>query len=476
MLFNSIPFLVLFFFTFLLYWNIPDKYKKHLLIISSVLFYSYFSLLSTLHFLLVIAINFYFSEKLFSLKEKQEDTKKVLRVIVILNILNLCFFKYYYFFMDSFYFISRAELFKQGAYALQILLPLAISFYTFQLVALQIDIHRDKIEKRLSASDYFLFILFFPQLIAGPIMRTTDFFPQLGKYSISPESMKRGILLLLGGLLKKVVISDNLGIIIVPLYKNPSAYDSFSLFMGVFAFVSQVYCDFSGYTDMARGLAYLLGFSIPENFRGPFLAKSFREIWGRWHVTLSTWLRDYLYIPLGGSRLGEFRTNLNMLITMSMGGLWHGADISFFFWGFYLGVCLWIERILFKHNIRIPSEAWPVNFLRHIVIFTLFSMSGIFFRAGMEIGIHSERSSLAIALSYFKGMLSFQSGQRLFRLEEIYLYVFLALGFNFIQYKETFSEKIENLAFKAIPAFSLLVLLLLGIFGDGGGDFIYFQF
>lgn len=162
MLFNSIPFLVLFFFTFLLYWNIPDKYKKHLLIISSVLFYSYFSLLSTLHFLLVIAINFYFSEKLFSLKEKQEDTKKVLRVIVILNILNLCFFKYYYFFMDSFYFISRAELFKQGAYALQILLPLAISFYTFQLVALQIDIHRDKIEKRLSASDYFLFILFFP--------------------------------------------------------------------------------------------------------------------------------------------------------------------------------------------------------------------------------------------------------------------------------------------------------------------------
>ncbi|MCE9499757.1 MAG: MBOAT family protein, partial [Leptospira sp.] len=348
MLFNSIPFLLLFILTYSIYWNVNNRLKKHVLLISSVVFYSYFSLAVTVHFLLVIFVNFLLTQKLFEYKSRNKETLGLIRLIVILNLINLFLFKYFYFFMDSFYFITKNPFFKETGMTVSIVLPLAISFYTFQLIALQVDVHRDKLKTPISMQDYFIFIIFFPQLIAGPIMRTEDFLPQLNNPKINADSVHRGLMLLMSGLFKKVVIADNISPIIAPLYQDPSKFDSLSLAIGCLAFMSQVYCDFSGYTDMARGLAKLTGFEIPENFHGPLLSPSFRDLWARWHITLSTWLRDYLYIPLGGNKRGFFWSNLNMMITMSLGGLWHGANITYLLWGAFLGAMLWIERILEK--------------------------------------------------------------------------------------------------------------------------------
>lgn len=471
MLFNSIPFLLLFFFTYIIYWNIDNKYRKYLLIVSSILFYSYFSLLSGIHFLSIIYINYIFSNKLLQKRESVDKGKNTLIAIILINIINLGFFKYYYFFTGLFFDITGFGIFHKASTAIHILLPLAISFYTFQLIAVQMDIYRGKITDRIHAVDYFLFILFFPQLVAGPIMRTTDFLYQIDKPSISSESLQRGILMLIMGLFKKIVVSDSIGSIIAPIYKSPSSYDSLSLYISTFSFASQVYCDFSGYTDIAIGLALLLGYNIPDNFKGPFLSSSYREYWTRWHITLSTWLRDYLYIPLGGSRLGEFRANLNMLITMSLGGLWHGADINFFVWGFYLGILLWGERILEKLGWINPNPKGIHRVMKTTIVTFLFMLSGIFFRCGIE-----AKNSFHNSMLIFKGMFTFQVGNRLPRLEELYVFLFLTLIFNAIQYKESFSPKLATIMYKLIPVLSFLLLMFLGVFGDGGGDFIYFQF
>ncbi|MCB1178153.1 MAG: MBOAT family protein [Leptospiraceae bacterium] len=471
MLFNSIPFLLLFFVTYIIYWSSPDRWKKPILIVASIIFYSYNSLPITFHFLAVIVINYYFSQKLKDQVEAGLPAKPLLVTIVSLNLVNLGFFKYFYFITNSIYTITGLVSVKDFSIGMKIYLPLAISFYTFQLLAIQIDTYRGKLENRIKFTDYLLFILFFPQLIAGPIMRTQDFIPQINSPSIDDDRMKRGILLILTGLFKKAIIADNLGPIIAPLYVNPTDYDAFSLFIGVFGFSSQVYCDFSGYSDIARGLANLMGFEIPANFRGPFMSTNFTEYWTRWHITLSTWLRDYLYISLGGNRKGANRANLNMLVTMTLGGLWHGANINYILWGFYLGLGLWIERILEALGLTIKSTNFMVRVFKIWFVYFLFSISGVFFRAGA-----AGDKSIEIAYKYLSGMFSLNAGKELYRLEEMGFFILITLFLNFIEYKPESLERWKRFRNIWIPVYSVIMLLLLGIFGDGGGDFIYFQF
>ncbi len=472
MLFNSLPYLGLFSVTFLVYWLIPQKFRKNLLFVSSFLFYFYSGFAFTIHFILVIAVNFFFSLKLWEKKRQGLPTSKLLIGIIILNFINLAFFKYFYFFLDSLDFLTTSQKFYEFGKGIHIPLPLAISFYTFQLVALQVDIHRDHVPERISSLDYFLFILFFPQLIAGPIMRTTDFLPKLDKPSIDFDRVKWGIFLILSGLFKKVVLADNISGIVSPIYSHPNDYNSFTLYLVMFGFASQVYCDFSGYTDIARGSALLLGYEIPENFRGPFLSPSFREFWGRWHVTLSTWLKDYLYIPLGGSRGGVWRTQWNSLVTMTLGGLWHGANFGYILWGAYLGIILGVERLLAPSDPK--KEIDPKGFRRFwkvALTIHLFAISGIFFRTSA-----AGKDSLRLTGEYFKGFLNFFSGKGIVRWEELLLFVLLAFFWNAVQYYPSIKERIRGQFSWLLPVFSVLMLLLLGIFGDGGGEFIYFQF
>jgi alginate O-acetyltransferase complex protein AlgI len=471
MLFNSIPFLILFLFTYLIYWNIEDKYKKWVLFFSSAIFYIYYDLIAAFHFFTIIAINYYFSGLLLKKKSLVEDTSTILKIILGLNLLNLAFFKYFYFLLDSLFSLTHSQIFIDLSKEYSIFLPLAISFYTFQLIAIQVDIHRGLIKENISFFDYTIFIIFFPQLIAGPIMRTIDFLPKLNSPIITSDSMKRGIFLLLLGLFKKVVIADNVGILVNPIFLTPEKYHFTSIFLGFLGFAAQVYSDFSGYTDIARGLALLLGFEIPENFRGPFYATSFTEIWTRWHITLSTWLRDYLYIPLGGNKRGFHFSNLNMLITMILGGLWHGANIAFVFWGAYLGLLLGLERILVSKGITLIPKNRFYLFLKRMIVFAIFALSVIFFRAG---------SSGANAIPMMKNLIvhffGLNSGLTLGAKDQVILYVIITLILNMIQYDYSKLERFKKYQNVLLPIFSLIVFLLMGLFGDGGGDFIYFQF
>lgn len=471
MLFNSIPFLILFFFTYLLYWNIDDKYKKYVIAGSSFLFYLYYDILATLHFFSVIAINYYFSEKLFQAKQKGFDTSRLLKVILGLNLVNLAFFKYFYFILDSFFSLTHSQMFKDLSSSVNIILPLAISFYTFQLIAIQVDIHRGRVLERISFMDYTIFIIFFPQLIAGPIMRTSDFLPRLNQPVISSDSMKRGLFLLIAGLFKKVVIADNVGGLIAPVYMDPEKYHFISIFIAFLGFAAQVYSDFSGYTDMARGLALLLGFEIPENFTGPFYSASFSELWSRWHITLSTWLRDYLYIPLGGNARGFHMSNVNMFITMVLGGLWHGANLAFILWGAYFGIILWIERILFAKGYSLVPKNPILLFAKRMFVFVLFSMSAIFFRSGAY-GTDSTAVMYKLSASFF----GLNEGKGIGARDEVLLYIVLALILNYFQYNKVVLDKWKRFQNVLLPIASFLLFILLGLFGDGGGDFIYFQF
>jgi D-alanyl-lipoteichoic acid acyltransferase DltB (MBOAT superfamily) len=301
-------------------------------------------------------------------------------------------------------------------------------------------------------------------------MRSGEFLPKLHKPEVSKESIERGLYLIITGLLKKVVIADNMGSILNPVYLSPDSYSWSSLCLTNFGFAMQIYCDFGGYSDMARGLALLLGFEIPVNFRAPFLSRSFTELWSRWHITLSTWLRDYLYIPLGGNKNGPFRSNVNMLITMTLGGLWHGANITYILWGFYLGVMLWLERI----GDRLFGDKFQKSYLvvpKIIIVYVLFSFSGLFFRTGM-LG----DKSLDICINFMRSIFTFQSGKTVYRHEELITYIVLTFVFNYIEYRGRIFDNNPLLKKVFLPIYSFLILLLLGLYGDGGGDFIYFQF
>jgi alginate O-acetyltransferase complex protein AlgI len=470
MLFNSIPFLLLFFLTYLIYWNVSNKYRKPILLVSSILFYSYHNIGLTLHFLGIILINFYLSQYLLNLKNKGVNTQKSIIIIVAFNLLNLAIFKYFYFFFHSIYSITGLTSIKEFSLSVQIALPLAISFYTFQLLAFQIDIHRSKIHQNPPMMDYFIFILFFPQLIAGPIMRSDEFLPKLDHPIIDRDKMIQGLYLIATGLLKKVVMADTIGGIINPMYLSIQEFNSITIFLACFGFIIQVYCDFSGYSDIARGLALLLGFDIPVNFKGPFFATSFTEFWVRWHITLSTWLRDYLYISLGGNKQGFHRSNLNMLITMSLGGLWHGADIAFLFWGTFLGTLLGLERVFDKYNLSLP-EIPGKKILKWMYFIFLLILSGIFFRSGMF-----GEDSLHVIVKLFRGIFSFQEGKQLYRYEELVGYISIGMFLNYIEYHNLININQKIMKEIILPIYAFTLMILLGVFGDGGGDFIYFQF
>lgn len=473
MLFNSLPYLFLFSLTYLIYWNVGQKWKKITLLVASIIFYAYFHILFLFHFLAIIGINYWVSQILWTKKESGADTSSVLRWIVAANVINLAVFKYFYFVTDSLYLITGLEAIPNFSQRFDIFLPLAISFYSFQLIALQVDIHRGIAKEKISFYDYSIFILFFPQLIAGPIMRTDNFLPQLNNPSIDPDRMKKGLFLIVGGLFKKVVIAENISGIIYPVYANPGAYDSYSLWLSMIGFVCQVYCDFSGYTDLARGSANLLGYEIPENFRGPFFSQNFKDLFTRWHVTLSTWLRDYIYIPLGGNKYGFHRSNWNLVVTNTLGGLWHGANFGFVIWGFYLGILIGIERTWERFRGERPKSQNPaVILIRGILVFIAFSYSGVFFRCAAR-----GRESLSAAIDFTIGMFQIPAkGIHLDRVDEIWTFLVFTYIFNFCQYSPYLYTKLKPYQNILLPVSSVIILLLLGIFGDGGKDFIYFQF
>ncbi|MDF3821236.1 MBOAT family protein [Leptospira sp. 96542] len=492
MLFNSIPFLVFFSVVYLAYWAIPQKYRKYFLLLSGVGFYAYFSLFLTIHFLIVISINYYLY-----LQIHKNNTKFWVTLTVTLNLINLGFFKYVYFFSKVLFDITDYPFFQNVPNLIHITLPLAISFYTFQVIAAAVDTYRDNKKPVQKPEDYFLFVAFFPVLIAGPIMRMHDFFPNLSNLTPNKEKMFRASYLLISGLVKKVLVADPMSLTITPVFATPAEYDSFSLFMAGICYSIQVYSDFSGLTDMARSVALFLGFETPENFKAPFFSTSGRELWQRWHITLSFWLRDYIYFPLGGSKKGELRTYLNLIIIMTLGGFWHGADYTFICWGLYWGLLLAGERYLETGlGIKLTPEKNKILIVcKAFIIFILFSISGMMFRSNnatsmvdLFIGIfthftHSLEQTLAYDSNYWLVSATSILGEgssfrylHIENLERIFYTSFALLVFHHIQYFPEYWQKLRKHDHWLAPILGVVTIFLLATLSQDGGEFIYYKF
>jgi len=353
MFFNSIDFAIFLPIVFLLYWFVVHKnlkYQNLLIVVASYVFYGWWDW----RFLSLILFSTIVDYSVGLGLSKQEDKKKrqvLLWISILVNLGFLGFFKYYNFFLDNFVTAFNFLGYHIDPQGLSIILPVGISFYTFQTLSYTIDVYKKKLEPTKDFIAFSAFVSFFPQLVAGPIERATHLLPQFYKkrkfkYSKAVDGLRQ----ILWGLFKKIVIADNAAEIANQIFNNSADYNGSTLVLGAIFFTFQIYGDFSGYSDIAIGTSRLFGFDLMRNFAFPYFSRDIAEFWRRWHISLSTWLRDYLYISMGGNRRGKLRTYQNLIVTMLLGGLWHGASWNFVIWGGYHGVLLAATRWLSKYS------------------------------------------------------------------------------------------------------------------------------
>lgn len=387
LIFNSSFFLFFFAALMFFYPLLVKKIKARTwyLMLASLFFYYKTSGIFVLLLVITAGINYLIG---FGLENSPSERRRKLLIAlsVVWNLGSLGYYKYSNFLIDS-----VNGLFGGNLPALDIFLPVGISFFTFQTMSYTLDIYYRKLKPIHSFADFLFFVSFFPQLVAGPILRASWFIPQINKHlSLNKEQVAKALLLIFTGLVKKGVIADYISINFVDrVFDNPALYSGLENLLALYGYSLQVYCDFSGYSDIAIGLATMMGFELQANFNSPYRATSLGDFWHRWHISLSTWLRDYLYFPLGGSRKGKVRTYVNLMVTMVLGGLWHGASWNFVLWGALNGVGLSIDR--FVHNIFWPRSGNKNSPLRQtplllkvlgvIFTFNFITFTRIFFRS-----------------------------------------------------------------------------------------------
>ena len=379
MLFNSLDFFLCLPLVLGLYFALPHAGKRYLLIAASLGFYMVWSV-PYVGLLLLSAVVDYLVARRLDGEPRLGVRRLLLAASLSVNLGLLGFFKYYNFFLDSLAEVGARPGFLPYA---EVLLPLGISFYTFQTMSYTIDVYRGQLRAERSFPKLLLYVSFFPQLVAGPIVRAKDLLPQFDvPQRFDWDDVSAGARRVLDGMVKKVVIADNLAPIVAQAYAAPDAHSGPALLLATYLFALQIFCDFSGYSDIAIGLARMMGFRFMENFNAPYLARSIQDFWRRWHISLSTWLRDYLYISLGGNRGGAWRTYRNLLLTMLLGGLWHGASFNFVIWGALHGTWLLAER---AWSARFPREARTGGVLRAtlstLAVFHGVCVTWVFFRA-----------------------------------------------------------------------------------------------
>lgn len=338
--------------------------------------------------------------------------EKLIPLGIVLAVVSLGFFKYTNFFIESF-----SKLFGNDFTALNLIIPIGVSFYTFSAISYLVDVKRGKV-KADNLLYVALYLSSFPKLTSGPIQRSGDFFEQAhSDRAIGFDSFKTGIQIFVFGLFKKIVLADRLSVFVNQVYATPKAFGSLTVLLAVIAYSFQIYFDFSGYSDMAIGVAKILGFNLPRNFNLPYLAHNVTELWKRWHISLSSWLMEYLYFPLGGSRKGTFESYLNLVLTMVIGGIWHGANWTYVFWGLLHGLALVVHKLwmkLTKSDKKKPSLAGSI--ISIILTFAFTSFCWIFFRA----------DSFENAIDIITRVFSFSTG-----LEQPYLWLFISLALYF---------------------------------------------
>ena len=377
MLFNSAAFAIFLPVVLALYYSLPHRAQNRLLLVASCLFYAAWDWRFLFPLLFSTTIDYYSAyrmEQLVNAGAPKESRKKYLILSVVTNLGLLGFFKYFNFFNTSFSDLMGVFGWNVNPVMLEIILPVGISFYTFQALSYTIDVYRGQLHSTPHFADFFLAVLYFPHLVAGPIQRAHNLISQVvTPRVVTAEKIGEGMHLIFWGFFKKVFIADNLAPIVNTTFANP-APSGFDTAIAVFAFAIQIYCDFSGYTDIARGVAKLMGFEFMLNFNLPYFATNPSDFWNRWHISLSSWLRDYLYIPLGGNRGTTRQVYRNLMLTMVIGGLWHGAAWNFVLWGFYHGSLLVLHRMVSPIIDRRLQPAIPMGTaaFRAASIFTMF--------------------------------------------------------------------------------------------------------
>ncbi|MDO6853327.1 MBOAT family O-acyltransferase [Cellulophaga lytica] len=482
MLFNSIDFAIFLPIVFFLYWVVVNKnlqLQNFLLLVASYVFYGWWDW----RFLSLIAFSTLVDYSLGVLlgKEEKESKRKVyLWTSIIVNLGFLGFFKYYNFFVESF--VDAFTFFGQEIEigTLNIILPVGISFYTFQTLSYTIDVYKRNLEPTKNFIAFGAFVSFFPQLVAGPIERASNLLPQiLKKRSFNYCEAKDGLRLMLWGLFKKVVIADSLSPIVNDIFSNYSTLSSPVLIMGAIFFAFQIYGDFSGYSDIAIGTAKLFGIELMSNFKFPYFSKNIGEFWRRWHISLSTWFRDYLYIPLGGSRGSKMVGIRNVFAIFIVSGFWHGANWTFIFWGLFHALLFLPSFILGTNRkyVEIAKSGFNIvtaikNVYRTVLTFALVTVGWVFFRA----------ETISDAFTYLKRIVTVFSVGDYSHPNGYRLIDYLLLLLFFVAYEYIIRNKERNpISFKnkyvRLLVYILLVFLMLLFYDDGvDRSFIYFQF
>ena len=465
MLFPTIDFGLFFICVFAASWALVNKaiLRKHFLLAASYVFYGWWDW----RFCSLLALNAfinYTAGRLIDSENKVTTRKFYLGVAVALNLGILAAFKYLGWFMASLSDVLIILGLERDVPLFNLILPVGISFFTFQGISYVVDVYRREVRADRSLFDVALYISFFPQLVAGPIVRAREFLPQLKSGpSLTMDRAGFGMALILVGLFKKMIVANYLATLYVDdIFFDPSNQTSLDLLIGVYGYAIQIYCDFSGYSDIAIGVAALLGYRFGANFNQPYRASSLRDFWRRWHISLSTWLRDYLYIPLGGSRNGQLMTMRNLLLTMLLGGIWHGAAWIFVLWGMLHGLVLALERVFAKNVRELPQ------FIGVLVTFHFVCFAWIFFRS----------ANLEGALTYINGLTALTFDGSLVT-PFIALLIGLTMLFQFTpgDLVERAGAKLSAIGFlPRTVIFAMGLLVIQWISPDDVAPFIYFRF
>ena len=490
--FNSLQYILFLALNVLLYYILPPKCRNYLLLLSSYCFYMCwnpkYALLMLLSTVITYACGLLVSGRALGKR------RLWLALSFVSNLSILFFFKYYNFASSLFTRLSGMLGLGISSPLFDVLLPVGISFYTFQALGYTMDVYRGDVPAERNFADYALFVSFFPQLVAGPIERSGNILHQLKEvHNFSFENIRAGVLPVLWGLFKKMVLADNLAVAVNTVYNSPGEHTGPQLILATGAFAIQIFCDFSAYSDIARGSAKMLGFELMENFRCPYLATSIQDFWRRWHISLSSWFKDYLYFPLGGSRCGRWRRILNLLIVFGVSGLWHGAALTFIAWGLLNGLYQAVSILLrplrdrvFK-LLHVPQKAWWLTALRVVITFSLTCLAWVLFRA------NSLTDAMAVYSSIFgwiarlpelglSGLLSAGGGLGL-GLRALCMLGVFSVGMLFADWficeKSLWERLNRGVALRYCVYFFLIcAIIIFGSYGSGYDpqDFVYFQF
>lgn len=471
MLFNSSIFFVFFIVFFVVYWGLQGlklRYQNTFLLLSSYIFYGWWDYRFLSFIILSTLVDFLCGRQIYI---SNVITKKKLWLVgsIVFNLGLLAYFKYLNFFLESLYDLASKFGISYEQLRLDIVLPVGISFYTFQTMSYSIDIFKGNLKPTEKFIDFAAFVAFFPQLVAGPIERASNLLPQVAnKRRFDVFQSLHGIKIILFGLFKKVVIADTLAPIVNEVFKSYTSYDGIDLVFGVLFFAVQIYCDFSGYSDIAIGISLLLGFSLMTNFKFPYFSINISEFWKKWHISLSSWFKDYLYIPLGGNRRGIKIALRNVTIVFLVSGFWHGANWTFIVWG-AIHAIFFIPVFVSKNVLIIPDNSGFFilkvikNIFSGLFTFCVVCLAWVFFRA----------ENLSHAIDYINNLsLTGQSMNIAYVRYVLYLIVLDV----FVLYHDFLKQNLIRNIYVRYTIYSMIILSILSHTTLEGSDFIYFQF